>query len=72
MTIKELIDKLQELDPNLRVFTKGYEDGYNDPNVTEIRNIALDVHTDWYYGAHEDADSELSEGKEVVKGIVII
>jgi len=30
MTVKELIKHLSELDPELPVFTYGYEGGYND------------------------------------------
>jgi hypothetical protein len=55
----------------MRIFVDGYEGGYSDANVSEIRDIALDVHTDWYYGTHEDAASELSKDKVIVKGIVL-
>jgi hypothetical protein len=59
MTVKELIEQLQQLDPDLHVFTEGYEGGYNDIVILEdnILEIALDVHTEWWYGKHEDADS---------------
>ena len=30
MTVKELIEQLQTLDPDLHVFTNGYEGGYED------------------------------------------
>ena len=30
MTVKELIEQLQTLDPDLHVFVQGYEGGYND------------------------------------------
>ena len=71
MTAQQLIEKLQQFDPEMRIFVDGYEGGYNDANVSEIRDIALDVHTDWYYGAHEDAASDLAKGKVIVKGIVL-
>jgi len=58
MTVKELIEQLQQLDPDLHVFTQGYEGGYNDIDEDyDIVEIALDVHTEWWYGKHEDADS---------------
>jgi len=58
MIVKELIEQLQQLDPDLHVFTEGYEGGYNDlVTVSEIRDIALDVHTEWYYGKHEEVDN---------------
>jgi len=71
MTAQQLIEILQQIDPEMRIFVDGYEGGYNDAAVSEIRNIALDVHIDWYYGTHEDAASELSKGKTIVKGIVL-
>jgi hypothetical protein len=72
MTAQQLIEKLQQLDPEMRIFVDGYEGGYNDPSISEIRNIALDVHTEWYYGTHEDAASELAVDKETVKGVVLL
>jgi hypothetical protein len=73
MTAKQLIEILQQFDPEIRVFVNGYEGGYSDATVSEIRDIALDVHTDWYYGTHEDAASELAKNKDrvIVKGIVL-
>ena len=73
MTAKQLIEKLQQIDPEMRIFVDGYEGGYNDATVSEIRDIALDVHSDWYYGTHEDADHSYYEveGKTIVKGIVL-
>ena len=71
MTAQQLIEKLQQLDPETRIFVPGYEGGYNDATISNIQNIALDVHDAWYYGTHEDAASELSKGKTIVKGIVL-
>ena len=74
MTVKELIDKLSQLDPELRVFTHGYEDGYNDIN-DEFRQeiIALNYHEEWYYGKHE-AIRHIRKDKSkytTVKGIIL-
>lgn len=67
MTVKELIEKLQALDPDLRVFTKGYEGGYEDARIREdIYSFKLDYHGMWYYGPHEIVE----EGGDV-KGIVL-
>lgn len=53
MTIQDLIDKLQQFDPALKVVLTGYEGGcYFLYNARQV-NIALDVNTDWYYGPHE-------------------
>jgi hypothetical protein len=75
MTVKELIEQLQQLDPDLHVFTAGYEGGYNDVYIGEEMEIALDVHEEWYYGKHEDASTEYhvpDKSKfKIVKGIVL-
>lgn len=74
MTVKELIEKLQQLDPSLRVFTYGYEGGYNDvSDAFEQEIIALDYHEEWYYGKHE-AIRFIRKDKSkytTVKGIIL-
>ena len=48
MTVKELIEQLQTLDPELHVFVSGYEGGYRYVELEdEIMEIALDVHDEW-------------------------
>ena len=59
MTVEELINALQQFDPKLRVIMRGYEGGYNDANYAELQKVALDVHTAWYLGKHEDTDASL-------------
>ena len=76
MTVRELIEQLQQLDPNLHVFTQGYEGGYNDIDEDyDIVEIALDVHEEWYYGRHEMADSSYYVPDKskftIVKGVVL-
>lgn len=39
MTVKELIEKLQELDPETCVMTSGYEGGYADANVSDVCEV---------------------------------
>jgi hypothetical protein len=78
MTVKELIEKLQSLDPELPIFVNGYEGGCDD--LTDIKEIEVvkDVNKEWYYGAHEKID-DLHEdviemfakkGKLPVKGVI--
>jgi len=43
MTVKELIEYLQTIDPELRVFVKGYEAGYNDVNTINHEEMVLNV-----------------------------
>lgn len=74
MTVKQLIEQLQQLDPELHVFVHGYEGGYNDVTISEEKEIALNVHEEWYYGNHEDVNYSLIEDKSqytIVKGIVL-
>jgi len=70
MTVQQLIDQLQKLDPNLRVFTKGYEGGYDDANLRQgIYDFNLNHYREWYMGPHEIISDEDKTG--TVKGIVL-
>jgi hypothetical protein len=72
MTVKELIAQLSELDQELHVFTSGYEGGYNYAELSEVRDICLDVNTSWYYGPHENPEFIKNiESYKQVKGIVL-
>jgi len=55
ITIKELIEKLQQFPPETRVVVAGYEGGFNDIAWVDGLDIALNVHTEDYYGAHNTA-----------------
>lgn len=72
MTVKELIEQLQQLDPNLRVFVSGYEGGYDDAAIpNNIMDIALDYHDEWYYGKHEDANIVDKTKYTIVEGVIL-
>lgn len=68
MTVAELISKLQELDQDLIVITPGYERGYNDIEVTIPLDVVLNVHSEWYYGSHDEASNypDLKSVKAIV------
>ena len=73
MTIKELIEKLSELDPELHVFVPGYEGGYHYVTISEPDKFCLNVNSEWYYGPH-DKPSSMGKDKsnyKIVKGIVL-
>ena len=53
MTVKELIQQLQQHDPDTRVVVNGYEGGLGDLEDLEKVKIELNVNTEWYYGPHE-------------------
>ena len=76
MTVKELIEQLQKLDPDIHVMTGGYEGGYRDVNYGGgFTDVALNVHTQWYYGPHEEADDTYyiqdKSHYQIVKAIIL-
>lgn len=75
MTIKELIEKLQELDPELHVFTDGYEGGFHYAEISsKINTFSLKVNEEWYCGPHElteRIDEDDRPNYKQVKGIVL-
>ncbi len=68
MTVKQLIEHLQTLDPELYVFRPGYEGGLEDINgSSNVINVMLNWNKEWYYGDHE----EMEETENTVKGIIL-
>jgi hypothetical protein len=53
MKVKELIDRLNKLDPEAMVVRSGYEGGVAEINGVGTCTIALNVHDEWYYGPHD-------------------
>lgn len=56
MTVAELIEQLQNLPPDLRVFVSGYEGGVDDLHHLEAVFVKLNANWEHYYGAHEAFD----------------
>jgi len=77
MTIKELIKQLSTIEnQDARVITSGYEGGFCDIENLNLEpvDIALNVNTEWYYGAHErisDVYHEDREKYQIVKAIIL-
>jgi hypothetical protein len=79
MTVKQLIETLSKLDPELRVVTRGYERGYDDiewpvgKNSPDVISLALNINSKWYYGNHEMVSENHQYGPEVkiVKAIIL-
>ena len=73
MKIKELIKELESLDGELHIFVDGYEGGCNEVIVNNnIKDIALNVNDEWWYGKHEEYKVRRHGDKcEIVKGIII-
>lgn len=56
MKIRELIEELKKEDPEKMVVIEGYEGGFTPPRVIRPIKLRLNVHSDWYYGPHEEDD----------------
>jgi hypothetical protein len=60
MKVIDLVQRLQEFDPEMVVVLSGYEGGYNTVSgVVEPRTFVEDVNAAWYYGPHELDDEYL-------------
>lgn len=74
MTVKELIEQLSLLDPELHVFVAGYEGGFHYAKLSTVKDISLNWYGEWYYGPHELTENLPAESRsqhEQVKGIVL-
>jgi hypothetical protein len=72
MKVKELIEALSQLDPELMVVIKGYEGGVDEVSRYELCNIELNVNDEWYYGKHEilaEGDKPTNKDSTIVKGV---
>ena len=74
MKVKELIETLSQLDPELMVVIRGYEGGVDEIKNYKLCNIWLNANDEWYYGRHESlSDDQLVEVKDrnltIVKGV---
>ena len=55
MTVKQLIEHLQTLDPELYVFTPGYEGGLEDiKGTSSVIDVELNYNKEWWYGPHAE------------------
>lgn len=70
ITVKDLIEQLQQLDPNLVVLTDGYEGGFREVQYdgTVVR-FKKDSNDEWWYGPHEAITNP--DIKEDFKGIIL-
>ena len=55
-TVGEFIEYLKTLDQENLVMTRGYERGFCDVGDAELKEIRKNVHSEWYYGPHDEAD----------------
>ena len=75
MKVKELIEVLSQLDPELMVVRCGYEGGVDEIIKYKLCDIELNVHTEWYYGKHEilaEGDNPTNKDSTIVRGVRLI
>ena len=75
MKVKELIEALSQLDPELMVVVACYEGGVDEIDKFEMCDIELDVNTEWYYGKHEilaEGDNPTNKDSTIVRGVRLI
>ncbi len=73
MKVKDLIQELQKLDPELLVVVAGYEGGVDElKNITQYK-IELDTYKDWaFFGDHralDDIEDRFSLSSTIVDGV---
>ena len=72
MKVKELIEKLQALDPEMEVMRHGYEGGVENVTLLDVTPVALNVNELWYYGSHEEVyEDDEHPGHEIITAVVI-
>jgi hypothetical protein len=72
MKVKELIQKLSELDPESYVFTKGYEGGFQDIDINlPQKDVYLNVHEEWWYGPHDSHPPINKKNQLLVKAVIL-
>jgi hypothetical protein len=72
MKVKELIEKLQALDPEMETMRHGYEGGVENITSVEVEPVALKVNAEWYYGSHEIVyKDDKYPGHEIIKAAIV-
>ena len=72
MKVKELIELLSQMNPELMVVIGGYEGGVDEIDKFEMCDIELNVNTEWYYGKHEilaEGDKPTNKDSTIVRGV---
>ena len=52
MTASELIRKLNDLPPEIKIVVRGYENGYNDIIMLNNRKIVINKELNWWDGEY--------------------
>lgn len=73
MNVKELIEKLQTLDPEMPVMVDGYETGYDEvKEVCIIDNLKkLPENKPYYDGEYDEVTNPLTWAHEVISAVYL-
>lgn len=55
MTIRELIEKLKEFDPDLEAVVSGYEEGYDPIKIVSVVSVEKSTRNEHIYGTYTHA-----------------
>lgn len=73
MKVRDLIEKLQQHDPEMMVVVDGYEGGVGELQYVQTANVALNFNKEGYYGEHESVtDGYLTEEEQKLHPIVTV
>lgn len=68
MKVKELIQRLQEYNPERVVVVHGYEGGVDTCTSCKEVRVKFNINQEWYYGAHELVKEDESPNKAILIG----
>ena len=66
LTVKQLIEKLQQMNPDTIVLTRSYEDGYDPAIEIEEHDVITWKDSEWYYGDYRDAEPDDEESFKAI------
>ncbi len=69
MTVRELIERLSQYPPELRVMVDGYENGFCDLEAVGEQEVVLNQYDKWYFGPHALAGD--APDKPTVRAVIL-
>ena len=75
MTVRELIEALEQFDPSAMVVVRGYEGGFSDPEFPRMQMIDVgepgDAGERGVYGRHGPTYDDGAHGSQAVQAVLI-
>lgn len=67
MTIKELINRLQQIqNQDIKVVVTGYESGFDDIKDPKFISVYKKLNNEWWDGEYEQVDEDSGQGGNIV------